>query len=202
MEIYDDEKLGGQGVRALRDIHLPTSRTKQAQRDVVASVSVVAADLHCADPELVLVKGDPKLEADPVYLVELDRQHVFDARQHWVGRINHLPMPHCNLKLTSSGKLVQIKPIQSGEALTFDYGVDYWVYQLSGLELSDWLVGGSSVPCDRGTLDLFRRMHECVFDYTDLFKCDWVKRRPTVWTELERELWMVNLTEYIDGQRL
>ena len=29
------------------------------------------------------------------------------------------------------GKLVQIKPIAAGEALTLDYGVDYWVYQLS-----------------------------------------------------------------------
>ena len=26
VEIYDDEKLGGQGVRALRDIHMPASK--------------------------------------------------------------------------------------------------------------------------------------------------------------------------------
>ena len=37
VEVYDDGKLG-QGVRALRDIHMPTSKAKQAQRDVSASI--------------------------------------------------------------------------------------------------------------------------------------------------------------------
>ena len=71
VEIYDDDKLG-QGVRALRDIHMPTSKAKEAQRDVAASISVVAADLHCADPECVLDK-DAAGGVDPVYLVQLDR---------------------------------------------------------------------------------------------------------------------------------
>jgi len=67
-EVYDDEKLGGQIVRALRDIHMPTSKAKEAQRDVAASISVVATDLHRAGPEHVLSK-DGSREVDPTYLV-------------------------------------------------------------------------------------------------------------------------------------
>jgi hypothetical protein len=200
VEIYDDEKLGGQGVRALRHIHLPTSKAKDAQRDLEASISVMAANLHCAGPECVLDKSATG-EVDPTYFVQLDRQRLFDARHHWIGKINHLPDPLCNLRLTSSGKLVQIKPIAAGDALTFDYDVDYWVYQLSGMELADWLVS-NSVQSNRGTLDLFRRMHDSVLDYTCLLSCDWVKRRPAVWSELERELWMGQLAEFLEARRI
>ena len=101
VEVYDDDKLGGQGVRALRDIHMPTSKSKAAQRDVAASTSVVAADLYCCSPEFVLSK-DTTGDADPTYLVQLDRQQVFDARHHWIGKINHLPDRLCNLRLTST----------------------------------------------------------------------------------------------------
>ena len=198
VEVYDEELLGGKGVRALRDIHMPRSRAKKAQRDLAASISVVAADLHCAGSEFVHPK-DATLEADRVYLLQLDRLHVFDSRCHpWIGSINHLPMPHCNLRLTSGGKLVQITEIAAGDALTFDYGVEYWVYRLSGLELSEWLTS-SSVVSNRGTLDLFRRMHESVRDYSDLLRCGWVTRRPAMWSELERELWMEQLGEYLEA---
>ena len=199
VEIYDDDKLG-QGVRALRDIHMPTSKAKEAQRDVAASVSVVAADLHRAGPECVLDK-DAAREADATYFVQLDRRRVFDARHHWMGKINHLPDRLSNLRLASTGKLVQIKPIAVGEPLTFDYGADYWVYQLSGLELSEWL-SSSSVQANQGTLDLFRRMHNSVLDYTGLLRCDWVRRRPAVWSELERESWLGELAEYLEARRL
>ena len=200
VEIYDDEKLGGQGVRALRDIHMPASKAKQAQRDVAASISMVAADLHCCSPEFVLSK-DSAGDADPTYLVQLDRQRVFDARRHWIGKVNHLPDRLCNLRLTNSGKLVQTKPIAAGDALSFDYDVDYWVYRLSGLELSEWCAG-SSIASSRGADDLFRRMHQGVCDYTDLLCRDWVQHRPTVWTELDRECWMANLADYLADCRM
>ena len=199
VEIYDDEKLG-QGVRALRDIRMPTSKAKEAQRDVAASISVVVADLQCAGAECVLDK-DAAREADATYLVQLDRQRVFDARHHWVGKINHFPDRLCNLKLTSAGELVQTRKIAAGEALTFDYGVDYWVYQLSGLELSGWL-SSSSVQSNRGTLDLFRRMHRSLLDYAGLLCCDWVQRPPAVWTELNRECWIANLAGYLEDRGL
>ena len=60
-------------------------------------------------------------QADPWYRFEWDGgKQQLDAEQLWVGRINRLPMPHCNLKLTGNGKLVQRRAIATGEALTFD----------------------------------------------------------------------------------
>ena len=197
VEIYDDDKHG-QGVRALRDIQMPASKAKGAQRDVAASISVVAANLHCAGSECVLDK-DAAREADLMYLVQLDKRRMFDAHHHWMGKINHMPDWLCNLKLTGAGKLVQTREITAGHALTFGYGVDYWVYQLSGLELSEWCAG-SSVACSRGTQDLFRQMHDSVLDYTGLFSSDWVRCRPAVWSELERESWMGNLAEFVEDE--
>ena len=138
--------------------------------------------------------------AGPEYLVQLDRHRVFNTRHHWVGKINHLPDHVCNLKLTNAGKLVQTRAIAASEALTFDYSVDYWVYQLSGLELSKWSVGNNSVQSNRGTLDLFDKMHDTVQD-TALLGCGWVKkgRRFVAWSELEKEMWMGHLAEYVEG---
>jgi hypothetical protein len=137
---------------------------------------VVATDLHSAGPEFVLSK-DVSREVDATYLLQLDRQRVFDARHHWMGKINHVPDRLCNLRLTSAGKLVQNKLIAAGDVLALAYGVDYLVYQLSGLELSEWSAG-SSVESSRGTVDLFTRMHNGVLDYTDLLRRGWVQRRP------------------------
>ena len=113
VEIYHDQKMGGQGVRALRDIHMPESKARKDQRSLEASISIVAADMHCAGPEFVLSKSASR-DADPAYFLQLDRLRVFDARDHWIGKINHQPERLCNLRLTSTSKLVQIKPIAAG----------------------------------------------------------------------------------------
>ena len=195
VEVYDDDKHG-QGVRALRDICMPATKGKEAQRDVAASVSMVAADLHSAGTVFVLDK-DAARDADAMYLVQLDKQRVFDVRHHWMGKINHLPSRLCNIKLTSAGKLVQTRKIAAGEALTFDYGVDYWLYQLSELESSEWSAG-SSITSSRGTVDLFERMHHGLLDYTKLLRRVWVQHRPAKWTKLDREGWMAHLTEHLE----
>ena len=196
VEVYDDDTLG-QGVRALRDIHMPVSKAKVAQRDVAASVSVVAADLHCAGPEFVKVK-DPTLELDPEYLIQMDKERVFDARYHWIGKTNHLPMSHCNLKVTGNGQLVQIKPIRAGDALTWDYGIDYWVYQVTGLDVSEWLSEGGSV-CQRSRSDLFVRMHASVLDYSKLLQEKWARSLSSSSSAVDREGLLVELEDYLDA---
>jgi len=195
-EVYDDAKLG-QGVRALRDIHMPASKAKEAQRDVAALISVVAADLHCARPECVLDKTAAR-EADPTYLVQLDKQRVFDARHHWMGKINHLPDRLCNLRLTSAGKLMQTREIAAGEALAFDYGVDYWVYQLSGLDTSDWLSEGGEA-CRRSRSALFTRMHELVLDYSEVLRQEWARSLSSASSAVDREGLLVELENYLDA---
>ena len=75
------------------------------------------------------------------------------------------------------------------------------MFQLSGLELSEWSAG-STVTASRGRVELFTRMHSGVLDYSDLLRRDWVQHRPAMWTELERECWMANLAEYLEEQQL
>ena len=197
VEIYDDDKLGGQGVRALRDIHLPKSKARQAQRNVAASISVVAADIHCADRKMVFAK-DAIVGVDPVYFLQLDQQRVFDARHHWIGKINHLPMPHSNLKLTGNGKLVQIKAIAAGDSLTLDYGMEYWVYQMTGINASDWLLEGGT-ECQRGRMHLFTRMHDSVLNYTCMLRERWAKSLLSSSTAVEREGVLVELEECMES---
>ncbi len=67
------------------------------------------------------------------------------------------------------------------------------------MELSDWLTS-SGVHSSRGAFDLFRQMHYIVVDYTGLLTCDWVKSRHAVQLELDRELCMVNLVDYLGQQ--
>ena len=196
VEVYDDERLGGQGVRALRDIHMPSGAGKKRQQDVAASVSVVAADLHCAGPEYIRSKEHAR-EDDGIYHIQLDRQRVFDARHHWVGKLNHLPMPQCNLRLTGNGKLVQIKTIQAGEPLTLDYGMDYWVYRITGLDVTVWMAEGE-VECQRGRTALFTRMHQTVSDYTDLLRQKWTRSLSSLSSAVEREGLLIELEEYLD----
>ena len=159
-------------MRVLRDIHVPSREAKEAQRDVAASMSVVAADLDGAVPERGLDK-DAAREADPMYLVQLGRHRLFDPRHRRVGKINHLPRCLCRLKLSGTGELVKSTRITVCKALTVEYGVDHWVYELSRLELSEWSVGNNNVQSSRGTLALFDELHDTVQEYTALLGCDW-----------------------------
>ena len=136
-----------------------------------------------------------KLKMDPTYLIPLSSARWFDARHHWVGKINHLPTPHCNLKLTKCGKIVQLKSIISGEALSLDYGMDYWVYRVTGLELDDWL-DGDSAEGRHGRLQVLTTMHKKVSDYTPLLQFE---RLTVSSTMKEREELMVELSEAVDN---
>ena len=197
VKIYHDERLGGQGVRALRDIHMPSGAGKKKQQDLAASVSVVAADLHCAGPDYIRSQEHAR-EDDGIYHIQLDRQRVFDARHHWVGKLNHLPMPHCNLRLTGNGKLVQIKRIQAGDAVTLDYGVDYWVYRITGLDVRVWMAEGE-VECQRGRMAVFTRMHQTVSDYSKLLQQKWAQPLSSSSSAVEREGLLIELEEHLDA---
>ena len=59
--------------------------------------------------------------------IQLEAQHL------WVGMINHPPMPHCDVKLKGNGRLILRKAIAPGEALTFDYGVQWWAHRVTGV---------------------------------------------------------------------
>ena len=106
-------------------------------------------------------------------------------------------MPHCNLKLTSNGKLIQRRAIGAGEALTFDYGVQWWAHRITGVTWNHWMTTGTGFS-RKGSADLFYRMHESVLDYTPLLALEWDQRLRTATSELEREQMMMDIWEQVD----
>ena len=83
-------------------------RGVRAVRDIPYKGVVIAADLAVLlQAQAGKDMGPPK----PWYRIEWDGgKQQLEAQHLWVGMINHLPMPHCNLKLMGNGKLVQHKP--------------------------------------------------------------------------------------------
>ena len=173
VEVYEEAAVGGQGVRATRDI--PKSSSAR-------SAAAVAVNLYQAGEEFIRLRSD-ELAKDPTYLIPFGPAHWFDVQHHWVGKVNHLPTPHCNLKLTQSGKIVQLRSIIRGEALSFDYGQDFWVYRVTGLELDEWLAGNNA-ETRQARSQLFTTMHKKVSDYKPLLRLQSLTEPSTM---MERE---------------
>jgi hypothetical protein len=191
---YDDPCLG-RGVRAVRDIPLPVSN----QRHHSSAVDGVVADL-CLLAQAQQPDCDSTRPNAPWYRFEWDGgKQQLDAERLWVGRVNHLPMPHCNLKVTGNGKLVQRRAIAAGEALTFDYGVQWWAHRVTGVTWNEWMTTGTP-NCRKGSAELFYRMHESVLDYTPLLAMGWDQRLDNATSELEREAVMMEMWEAVNGR--
>ena len=216
VEEYNDDQLG-KGVRATRDIPLPSARGRQRSFG-----DAVVADLTMFVPAQALVALDSQQQqhgqmqddgdrssasssasstafpsASPpsasAYRFEWNRgKHMLNAENLWVGRINHLPEKHCNVRLSSNGKLVQVKLIKEGEALTFDYSMVYWVERVTGITWKQWMATGT-VACRKGCAELFERMHRNVLDYTSLLSQQWSERFKRATSELEKELLVMDL---------
>jgi hypothetical protein len=190
VEEYDVPRLG-RGVRAVCDIPLQSSMSMRGGDD-----SAIAADLGLL-AQAQQQHSDTSSPSVPWYRFEWDGgKQQLDAEQLWVGRINHLPMPHCNLKLMGNGKLVQRRAIAAGEALTFDYGVQWWAHRVTGMTWNEWMTAGT-IESRKGSADLFYRMHESVLDYTPLLAMEWDRRLDNAVSELERETVMMEMWEHV-----
>ena len=222
VEEYNDDQLG-RGVRATRNLPLPSARGRQCSfgNAVVADLTVFvpAQALVALDSQQQLQQQQEAQQQDnadrspasppnsahapaPVptsppsvsaYRFEWNRgKCMLNAEKLWVGKINHLPEKHCNVRLSSNGKLLQVKPIKEGEALTFDYSMAYWVERVTGITWKQWMATGT-VACRKGCAELFERMHRSVLDYTALLSQQWSERFERVTSELEKERVMMEL---------
>jgi hypothetical protein len=189
----DDDARLGRGVRAVCDIPLASSTCNHGGDN-----HMVAADLGLLSRAQPLHGNDAEAAW---YRFEWDGgKQRLDAEQLWVGRINHLSMSHCNLKLTATGRLVQRRHIAAGDALTFDYGVQWWAHRVTGVTWNKWMTTGT-LSCRKGSADLFYRMHESVLDYTPLLAMGWDTRLSNAASEVERETVMMELWEHVHGRR-
>lgn len=147
-----------QGVRALQTIpHDPQRKAPNPRQ--------CAADLQRDAP---IVAFEELTERQMPYCVQRNRYRFYDLEHHWAGKINHLPMPHCNLRFAKDDKLVQCRAIQAGEELTMDYSMEYWIHHITGLTIYEWIKKDDALESNKSRLLVFRRMHESVHDYTRL----------------------------------
>ena len=153
----------------MRDIPLPTSNRGHPSPAVDGGDNLaVAADL------CLLAQGQlQRQQTDPWYRVDWDS----GKQQLDVG--------------------VQHKAIAAGEALTLDYGVQWWTQRVTGVTWNEWMTTGT-LSCRRCSADLFYRMQESVLDYTPLLGVGWDKRLSNATSELERETVMMEMCEYLD----
>ena len=193
VEVYDDEQLG-KGVRATHDIPLD----RRASNDtVVADLTVFAEAQKLAAMGEQQPQNDDDSTPTREYSLEWNGgKQRLDAERLWIGKINHLPMPLCNLKLQNNGKLVQVRAIRAGDALTVDYGVQWWVYRVTGVMWNEWMSIGT-VASRKGCADVFHCMHRRVSDYTVLLREGWDERFVKATTELQREQAMMGLWQRV-----
>ena len=198
VEVYDDDHLG-QGVRAKCDIPLPSGQDRRLSRDTI----VADLGIFVEAQQLTAWSGqqpqEPTTEGIDSYWYSFEwngGKRVLDAERLWIGKINHLPTPLCNVKLQNNGKLVQVKAIGAGEALTFDYGVHYWVHRVTGMRWNEWMSTGT-VQCRKGCADLFHRMHDTVSDYTAILAERWAEQFAAARTEVQREQVMADLWQQV-----
>jgi hypothetical protein len=112
-------------------------------------------------------QAKPKSEfgsrADVAYLVQDNNEIVYDLQKSWLGLMNHAPRNLATMEAFNDAIFPRNNQvIQKGQALTWDYGVHYWVFQICGYEYNDvkrW---------KKRDLRLFDQMHRRVVDYSDL----------------------------------
>jgi len=131
------------GVFATEDIPMPPdlkSRIKKKNRIKLISqgrLPYVGDFSNCKIISDEVVKtGHRKALA---YTITVPETHnSYDLADSWIGTINHAPPAKCNIIVVGT-KLYQINAIRKDEELFFDYGVDYWVFQLTGHDIDYWM---------------------------------------------------------------
>ncbi len=145
---------GGIGVFAKKDI--PMSRSlHMKQRNCIGVLDGELVTKHFADT------ADRKALR---YVIHIDSSDKYiNLVKDWTGRINHRSSKsiECNLE-TRDEYIYQTRSIKKGQELCFSYGCEYWVFQISGIELDDWI---EKYPHSE---EIWIKMYETIDDYTDL----------------------------------
>ena len=84
---YDDDRFG-QGLRSTRDIPMKF----RVSNNVVLDVKTAGIMYPIAQIGLL---------SD--YCFAINTSHYVNVEKHWVVKINHCPMPPCNLRFTAKG---------------------------------------------------------------------------------------------------
>jgi hypothetical protein len=138
------------GIVAKMNIDLPTLKKTR----IISELSGIPLQ------EELVQKMTPEIAAVALaYAIQNNDGDYIDLRGSWLGDINHGPPALANCTMQDHA-LVQTKSIKAGEQLLFDYGVDYWIFNMTHTDFSSWT--------DENDISIWEEMHERVVDYSEL----------------------------------
>jgi hypothetical protein len=160
VEVYEDE-IFGDGIRSLITSKLNSNQKKfQYIAYKMVGEELTEDELHTRTPQqlaYVITIHDDKKQAQAIHL---------DLSENWLGKINHAPDELANAKAYGT-HLIQYDDIYAGDAITYDYGLDYWVFQITHLDWEEeWKVEDAGVVARAQAL--FQQMHSEVLNYAIL----------------------------------
>lgn len=96
-----------------------------------------------------------------------DMTASIDLRNNWLGRINHACQASGMVNvLMERGFVFLIKSVSPGTELFIDYGIEYWTFQVTHIDLEDWeKEKKEDIRRDASWLEW---MHHKVNDYREL----------------------------------
>lgn len=157
VEIYDDA-VYGEGVRALVSRDLDEVKGNLISKLYGEHVSKSRVNNSSPEALAYIISVNEEDRDKPKYI---------NLRNNWLGRINHKPGELANL-FAIEDCLVQKVNIRAGDPLTYDYGVEYWVFQLTHYDLEDWLQLNPSLSAY--AVKIFKEMHSRVVNYSALLE--------------------------------
>jgi len=101
-------------------------------------------------------------------------QNSLSTIDNWIGKMNHASPKSEKLNvLIQNGIIWLTKSIKKDEFLYVDYGLDYWVFQITGLDYSEEWPMGLTQNQKTEMENLFLDMHYEVDNYTELLKLNY-----------------------------
>ena len=94
---------------------------------------------------------------------------IISMGTHWTGCINHGPPSRANVAFANM-YMTQLpnRPVEEGEQLLRDYGMPYWVFEITRIDIIQWESYRKEL-WSRASV-LFQYMHETVEDYGQLLR--------------------------------
>jgi hypothetical protein len=143
VEVYS-EPVFGQGIRSTYDLYLPPAPH-------VAVVGYISGRL-LSKQHVDAIEDKNQLR----YMYHLGDQTYIDLATQWLGKINHGSPLTANVRFDSA-RIVQARVIAAGDPLLVEYGLDYWVLQLTNIDLDLW---------PRGYVATWQQLYKTTDDYT------------------------------------
>jgi hypothetical protein len=144
----------GRSIVATQDLFLsPECKQKIEALHIHECSPIGSIETATSIPVHVAETADPEKAR---YIITVDDTLAYDLVNAWPGLINHAPPDKANT-LVLGTRIYQLRDIRKGDHITYDYGLDYWVFQVTHFEKDKW---------DRQERRVWKKVHKITEDWT------------------------------------